>query len=640
MDFFQAQQSARKSTSRLVLLFSLAVLSLIIMTNLLVMLLFGYLATEEGEPLSLNLVSSQFDWQIFFFIGITVCSVIFAGSAYKSMSLRSGGKTIAQALGGRLATHNTHDINEKKLLNVVEEMAIASGTPVPSVYLLEHEHSINAFAAGFKHSDAVIGITRGCIDNLSREELQGVIAHEFSHILNGDMRLNMRLIGVLHGILLMGYIGYYILRSVRGSRKNTLPIIGLGAGLVVIGFGGNFFGNMIKASVSRQREYLADASAVQFTRSKDGIAGALNKISNVGSVLDSPQAPQMSHAYFSTGVSSFVESMFATHPSIKKRIKRISPYFFIKQKVNKQAEKEQQQKPTQGSPSVSSPRDVMSGVVSSAVIAEQMINSIGNVNEQHISHASALISELPETIHHAVHDIDQARAFIYCLVLSPNKEVMYKQLMRLKKNGDQDIIDHVLRLREQVSQLHTRYRLPLIDMVIPTLKQLTQGRYELFKANFSFLILADDKIELFEWVLQKILFNHLDIQFSRSNKRNKYASLKSKQVEINLLLSMLLHTYVKGPSSISKVTELIDSEVGLNNIQLLHKESVELAKLNQTFESLSELEPRLKPKIIKACLLIITQDKLFSIKETEILRAIAALLNCPMPPYLQNKHEP
>ncbi|WNC70858.1 M48 family metallopeptidase [Thalassotalea psychrophila] len=638
MDFFQAQQSARKSTSRLVLLFSLAVFSLIIMTNLLVMLLFGFLATEEGIPLSFELIKIQFDWQVFFFIGVTVCAVIFAGSAYKSMSLGNGGKTIAQALGGRLVTHNTRDLNEKKLLNVVEEMAIASGTPVPAVFLLEHELGINAFAAGFKNSDAVIGVTRGCIDNLAREELQGVVAHEFSHILNGDMRLNMRLIGVLHGILLMGYIGYYILRSVRGSRKNTLPIIGLGAGLVVIGFGGNFFGNMIKASVSRQREFLADASAVQFTRSKDGIASALNKISSVGSVLDSPQAPQMSHAYFSTGVSSFVESMFATHPPIEQRIKRISPYFLINQKVKKQADKERQQKNKQGSSFVTSAKtkDVMSGVVGSVVIAEHMLNSVGSVNDKQISHATALISEIPETVHNAVHDVDQARAFIYCLLLSNEKDVLHKQLIRIKESGDKDIIDHVLRLREQVGQLHTRYRLPLIDMAIPTLKQLSQGRYELFKENFSYLVLADEHIDLFEWALQKILFRHLDSQYSKhNNKRNVYASLKNKKLEINILLSMLLNRYIKNDIDTAKIITLIEEEVGILKIKLFNQESIEIAKLNKTLDSLIELEPKHKQQLLRACLLIITQDKLFSIKEMELLRAISALLDCPMPPHLQ-----
>ncbi|WNC70015.1 M48 family metallopeptidase [Thalassotalea nanhaiensis] len=608
------------------------------MTNILVMLLFGFLAAEDGMPLSLELVKTQFDWQIFFFIGVTVCAVIFAGSAYKSMSLGHGGKAIAEMLGGRLVSHSTSDINEKKLLNVVEEMAIASGTPVPAVFLLEHEYGINAFAAGFKNSDAVIGVTRGCIDDLTRDELQGVVAHEFSHILNGDMRLNMRLIGVLHGILLMGYIGYYILRSVRGSRKNTLPIIGLGAGLVVIGFGGNFFGNLIKASVSRQREYLADASAVQFTRSKDGIANALNKISSVGSVLDSPQAPQMSHAYFSTGVSSFVESMFATHPPIDKRIKRISPYFFINKKVKKQEKKEQQQ--TQKQPASSSAetkaKEVMSAVVGSAVVAERMLNSIGNVNDEQITHATTFISEIPDSIHQAVHDIDQARAFIYCLLLSPDETVLNKQLMRIKESGDKDVIDHVLVLREQVGQLHTRYRLPLIDMAIPTLKQLTQGRYELFKANFSFLVLADDHIDLFEWALQKILFRHLNSQYSKhNNKRNKYASLTEKKLEINILLSMLLNLYIKDENDIPKIITLIEKDVGILNVKLFNQESIEIAKLNKAMDSLVNLEPTHKQTLLRACLLIITQDKLFSIKEMELLRAVSALLDCPMPPHFQ-----
>ena len=312
MDFFQSQDTARRNTTRLIVFFALAVICLIVITNLLVMVLFGFLQTGE-EGVTLEVIAAQFDWEVFFIIGALVTLVILGGSVYKTLALSGGGTTVAESLGGRLISHNTTDLHERKVLNVVEEMAIASGTPVPPVYLMDDEQGINAFAAGYTPSDAVIGVTRGTIAYLSREELQGVIAHEFSHILHGDMRLNIRLIGVLHGILLIGLIGYYILRSVRGgSSKNAGPILGLGLGLLVIGYAGTFFGNLIKASVSRQREFLADASAVQFTRNKQGIAGALKKIGghSYGSVLDTPEAPSMSHAYFSTGVSSFLQSMF------------------------------------------------------------------------------------------------------------------------------------------------------------------------------------------------------------------------------------------------------------------------------------------------------------------------------------------
>src|SRR4030067_331030 len=282
MNFFESEDLVRKNTSLLVVLFVLAVVALIIMTNLLLMLVFGYINSEQlrdGETLI-----RQMDWQTFVAVGAGVSVVVFAGSLYKIVALSAGGKVVAESLGGQLIPRNTQDLNKRKRLNVVEEMAIASGTPAPPVYLLANEPGINAFAAGLSPRDAVIGVTQGAIDHLSREQLQGVIAHEFSHIFNGDMRLNIRLMGALNGILILGILGYYLLYSTsisgrrRGNDKGGAAIMALPVGLMVIGFAGTFFGALIKAAVSRQREYLADASAVQFTRNPDGVAGALERM--------------------------------------------------------------------------------------------------------------------------------------------------------------------------------------------------------------------------------------------------------------------------------------------------------------------------------------------------------------------------
>jgi len=299
MNFFQSQDHARKTTGRLVFFFILAIVSLILLTNILVMFSLGFIDPEalSSDTIPVDFLRDGFNWDMFLAISAGVVLLITMGSLFKMSSLSSGGTAVAEMLGGKLLIDGNSDSNVKKVLNVVEEMAIASGTPVPPVYLLEGENGINAFAAGFKPGDAVIGVTRGCIDKLSREQLQGVIAHEFSHILNGDMRLNIRLIGILHGILLLGLAGYFILRSGshsagrRSSRDGGAGgIIFLGIGLLVIGYAGTFFGNLIKAAVSRQREYLADASAVQFTRNPDSIAGALKRIGGdaTGSIVENP----------------------------------------------------------------------------------------------------------------------------------------------------------------------------------------------------------------------------------------------------------------------------------------------------------------------------------------------------------------
>ena len=338
MNFFEQQDKARRNTKKLILLLVLAVVSLIAITSLFFAFFFYYLESNSTGHLSappaggfwVQLIHSV-PPQTFVWIALGISAVVLAGSIFKYLQLQSGGRAVAQAMGGHPILANTQDLDERKILNVVEEMSIASGTCVPPVYLIE-DSAINAFAAGFKPQDAVIGITRGSIKLLSRTQLQGVIAHEFSHIYHGDMRINMRLIAILHGILLLGLIGEFLLRSntQRRSSKNNGKgaILGFGLGLVIIGYAGTFFGNLIKAAVSRQREFLADASAVQFTRDPEGIAGALKKIGahSMGSHLENAHAAEFSHMYFGQGINTYLELM-ATHPPLDERIKRIQPYW-------------------------------------------------------------------------------------------------------------------------------------------------------------------------------------------------------------------------------------------------------------------------------------------------------------------------
>ena len=633
MDFFQSQETAHRNTTRLVIFFSLAVLSLIVITNLLVMVLFGFLETSE-EAVTLSVIAAQFDWQVFFIIGALVSLVIFGGSAYKTMALSGGGTAVAESLGGRLISQSTTDLHERKALNVVEEMAIASGTPVPPVYLLEDEQGINAFAAGYTPSDAVIGLTRGTIAYLSRDELQGVIAHEFSHILHGDMRLNIRLIGILHGILLIGLIGYYILRSVRGrSNKNAGPILGLGLGLLVIGYTGTFFGNLIKASVSRQREFLADASAVQFTRNNDGIAGALKKIGGYapGSVLETPEAPSMSHAYFSTGVSSFMQSMFATHPPLDVRIKRVDPqwdgvFVPVTREVTEDEPTAEQTRPAS--------RTGAMKTAATVVIASQMLDNVGQTSPEQLDYAVALLKDTPEIIRDAVHEPYGARAVIYCLVISKQLDIQTRQLQQLREFGDAGIFELVSTLLEAVKTLDIKFRLPLIDMALPSLRQLSGEQYQGFKNNLLFLMQADNRIDLFEWSLQKILFHHLDPEFDRPGaKVAKFGSLKAVKEHIDILMSMLVYACVQDKSEIKVAFANAEKELGLNKLVLLSREQINIDSLGVAVDNLALLKPLIKPRLLKACLAVITHDQEYSPNEMELMRAIAAVLDCPLPPY-------
>ncbi|MGD8783599.1 MAG: M48 family metallopeptidase [Thioalkalispiraceae bacterium] len=630
MDFFQHQDAARRNTTRLVFFFVLAVLGLIVITNLLVMVLFGFLETSE-QGLTLAAIAAQFDWQVFFVISVVVLLVILGGSTFKMMALSGGGTVVAESLGGRLISQNTTDLHERKVLNVVEEMAIASGTPVPPVYLLEHEEGINAFAAGYTPSDAVIGVTRGTIAYLSRDELQGVIAHEFSHILHGDMRLNIRLIGILHGILLIGLIGYFILRSVRGSSKNAGPIIGLGLGLLIIGYTGTFFGNLIKASVSRQREFLADASAVQFTRSKQGIAGALKKIGGYahGSELEVARAAEMSHAFFSKGISSFFMSVFATHPPLDVRITRIEPQWDGEFPVVTHEVEETDQEAVKPE----AKKEAMKGAVTSVIVGSQILDSVGQTGPEQLAYATTLLKGIPENVRAAVHEPYGARAVIYSLVIGQQADIREKQLQQLRTFGDTGIYELTSKLVKAVAELDISYRLPLIDMALPALRQLSAAQYDLFKNNLRFIVRIDNRIEIFEWVLQKILFHHLDKEFGRPGKKNaKYGALNPLKQDINVLLSMLVYACVTEDNQVKAVFNAAEKELGLNNLVLVSRQQITIDKLDASVEKLALLKPLLKPRLLKACLALITYDQEYSASEMELMRAIADTLDCPLPP--------
>jgi len=634
MNFFQSQDHARKQTSLLVLFFSLAVISLVVLTNLLVMFLFGYIDSQNLDAAAPQLA---FDWQIFLSVGAVVIAVILLGSLYKISSLSKGGDAVAEMLGGQRIVDGSGDLDKQKVLNIVEEMAIASGTPVPPVYLLDEE-GINAFAAGFTPSDAVIGVTRGCIQQLNRAQLQGVIAHEFSHILNGDMRLNIRLMGILHGILIIGLIGYFLLRSAsysrysRSSRNNGGgAILGLGLGLVVIGFTGTFFGNWIKAAVSRQREYLADASAVQFTRNNLGIANALKRIggSAAGSAIENPAGAQISHALFAQGISGLFSSMFATHPPLEKRIQRLDPNWDGNFNVSATETSET----TSGSQERVHSQSTAEHLISSLGGAGFAINQVGQVDSEVLQQAQALLKEIPPHLRNATHEPHGARAVMYFLLLNDNNEIRQTQLNYLQAESDDGVFEVLESLARETKQVDTNYRLSLIDISLPALRQLSAQQYQRFKRNIKKLVEIDKKISLFEWSLQKILFQHLDAVFIKiPPQRVKYKSLNQLTDACSLLLSMLIYAGKEKQINEENVIQQAKKELGNTKARLLPVTEISLPALNTALDKLNQLTPLLKPQLLKACVICIRSDQNFSAIEAELFRAIADTLDCPMPP--------
>ena len=645
MNFFESQDRVRKNTLQLVFLFTLAVVTLVIMTNLLVMIVFGYINSEQMQDGRTLL--QQMDWQTFAAVSAGVGVVVLAGSLYKIMALSAGGKTVAEALGGKLIPQNTDDLKQRKLLNVVEEMAIASGTPAPPVYLLADEPGINAFAAGFSPRDAVIGVTQGTIDHLSRDQLQGVIAHEFSHIFNGDMRLNIRLMGVLNGILIIGIIGYYILYSTafsrrgRSSGKGAGGIMALGIGLMVIGFAGSFFGGLIKAAVSRQREYLADASAVQFTRNPDGIAGALKRIGGLefGSKVENPGAPEVSHAFFAQGISGFMQSLSATHPSLAKRILRIDPHwdgkFDSSDKIDSPRDEEEADKKEPMTREELAKK--VATVVTGAAMADvaNAIDQIGNPKQETINYARSLISELPMVIKEAAREPYGARAVIYSLVLDPGQEVRGRQLKHLQEYADPDVFVLTHKLIPEMDGLDIKYRLPLIDIVIPALKQLSINQYKSFREILIVLIEMDSRVNLMEWSLQKILFNHLDGQFFKlAHTKTRYSHPRQLKKEIGLILSVLAYAGHQDQNDIEEAFSAATKTLKFSRLQLVVKNEISLSDLDRTLQKLVQLKPLAKQQLLKACAASVLHDQKISPVEVELLRAFSDVLDCPMPPII------
>jgi Zn-dependent protease with chaperone function len=643
MDFFESQDSARRKTVILTLYLILAVLFLII--GVYTAIIFAWIVSGES-------VIGVWHPVVFIWVAIGVILIVLLGSAFKTSSLSKGGRSVAEMLGGVPVDPNTNDPDQRRLLNVVEEMAIASGIPVPSVYLLGKEEGINAFAAGFTPGNAVIAVTQGCVKGLTRDELQGVIAHEFSHILNGDMRLNLRLIGIIAGILVIGVIGRVIVRGTSsGGRSRSSGKKGGGAGVIIImgliimavGYIGFFFGKLIKSAVSRQREFLADASAVQFTRNPSGIAGALKKIAShlTGSRIQDVHADEASHLFFGNGLAKPFMNLLATHPPIGERIRRIDSSYAQDdgKRIWKEPALDQKSQAT-GISSFSQLGSQVSGLPTQVSLSPERLSSIaGSPQLEHLDFATQLVSDLPPMVAEAAREPFGARAVIYCLLLNREEGVRKTQLERLTEKADSAVIRMTRLLVPIIDTIRTEYRLALVDLVIPAIKLLSPSQYEDFRENVKQLVEADRKINLFEYTLQHILIRHLDPVFKRMPPPPvKYHMIDQVQVECFILLSILAW---RGNTEGSIAEEsfrrgIAELEIG-GKPAILAKDKCGLNALDSSLNRLAAASPQVKKKVLKACISCITADSIITVGESEILRAIADSLDCPIPPIILGK---
>lgn len=641
MNFFEQQDRARRNSGRLVILMILAVIGLIALTSIALVLVWQFFGGASTGAAPVN------RWELIGMVSVLVVSVVLIGSFYKQVQLSRGGKVVAQRLGGRLINLDPQGLAERRLLNVVEEMALASGTAVPPVYVLEDD-AINAFAAGLTPQDAVIGITRGALATLSREELQGVIAHEFSHIFHGDMRLNTRLVSVLHGILLLGLIGGFLLRSMSRTRVRSssnrngggaiAAVMGIGLTLFVVGYAGTFFGNLIKAAVSRQREFLADASAVQFTRNPGGIAGALKKIGGhvAGSKLQAANAAEFSHMYFGEGVSVAMDGLMATHPPLGDRIRRIEPRWDGSFPAVMIEDSEGGLHAQQPLPDAAAAWAEQAGVLGMAAgsfgsaAAEQAIAAIGTPGQSHLQHARSALQRLPQALRDAAHSCVEAQALMLGLLLDADEQARQHQLSLLRPQLDLALNSALDQHMSALLELSADLRLPLLELSIPALKQLENAEQLSLRRNLAALILADRHVSLMEWSLLRIIERNLSGPRPIDGRHHLVELAQESQV----LLSALAHAGHADPNEAAAAFAAACAALPFAELQLLATEVADLKAMDEAIKRLNRLWPLQKPQLLKAMLACVAHDGRIEPAEAELMRAVADSLDCPMPPLL------
>jgi len=648
MNFFQSQDDARRKTRSLILMFMLAVIAIVAAVNLVITALIINVG-DDAEAATLP----DFNWimnnlPLVASISLATIGFISLSSLYKIASLSSGGGKVARSLGGTLITAESKDPLRRRLYNVVEEMAIASGIPMPEVYVLEQESAINAFAAGFTTGDAAVTVTRGTLETLTRDELQGVIGHEFSHILNGDMRLNTRLMGFLFGILVIGLIGRAVLNSARygnirsdNSRRDGAAAIYLaGLGLFLIGYIGVFFGQLIKAAVSRQREFLADASAVQFTRQTQGIAGALKKIAAAqqGSELQRVDAEEVSHMLFATGAS--FSSLLATHPPLVQRIKALEPNF-EESEIDRLAgqmlgQTQNGSEAIEGSSSTAgfAPQHF---VVTPATVTE----TVGMPDEGHIQLASTLRQLIPENLYRAAHSGTDALPLVLALLLDANEAVRRIQLDLIAEQLGGTTVMAAETLQLEIQKSGPEFRLPLLQIAFPLIKNRPLEQLERIADLVQRLIEVDGVVDTFEFALSRVLKTHLN---DAAHPQHRHGNLRLTQLPeaVGALFSVMAKqghteadaTYQKGMECLGRheqrIKMLIDTKQWPDYEPPQDWVSATDAALNQ-LDGLQVLD---KQALVSALVLTLSHDGKVSPHEAELLRAICATLHCPLPPFV------
>jgi len=637
MDFFTQQERARRATRTLVVLFLLAV-ALIVLAVTMVVAVGLRLYADSYAPQSAINGESFLVWALDngpLLAGVAALTALFISlaSLYRTATLSRGGAQVARMLGATEVTGETQDPLRQRLLNVVEEMAIASGIPVPDIFVLEEEQGINAFAAGLTPADAAVAVTRGALEKLNRAELQGVIAHEFSHILNGDMRLNLRLMGLSFGILILALMGRWVLHSMHFTRRGRsnggiAAAAGLGLSLVIIGYIGLFFGRLIKAGVSRQREMLADASAVQFTRDSSGLADALKKIGGYTGNLTARNSEEIAHMLFSRGSSAF-SGWFATHPPLDERIQALEPGF------------------TPGDyPEIHATFSVADEA--RADIAVQSLAGGGTVAETSIldtaGHsaphevAEGLRVAIPAEIYHAAHSRELSLLLILALAIADEDEIRSRQQELLEQQLGSSRSGLCLRLHDELGDMDEKLKLPVLELAMPALKQRPAEQLEFLSDLLARLTKINSEERLFDYVLLRLLESYLwDLPNSGLMPPKASRSLSTSAALVTLLRCVAAYGHQSSAEALAAFKAAVAS-ISKRGTRIPEPDfepladARNLAELDAALARLASLRPRVRGRVLEAVLVCIRHDHRVELAEHELFRAIAATLGAPVPP--------
>lgn len=631
MNFFEYQDQARRQSRWLIFLFILAVITIVVVIDLAMLIAFGIMDTEQ-QQFVFSMQSLQANLPTLLGGALVTASVIVVASLFKTAMLRSGGGRVARELGGTLVEADARDPLRRRLYNVVEEIALASGIAVPEIYVLEQESGINAFAAGFTPADAAVAVTRGALEKLSRSELQGVIAHEFSHIFNGDMRLNIRLMGALFGILMLSLIGRRFLHGSlymgRSKNNNGGAIMLLAVAVMLVGYIGLFFGRWIKSAVSRQREYLADASAVQFTRDPDGIAGALKKISvySDASYLN-VETEEVSHMLFGDGERT---KMFSTHPPLNERILRIDKSFKPEDLVQlaKNIHRDGQVEAELAAKEQQSRKSGKSGMFD----ADTLVDQIGHPDFSRILMAAALAASIPEQISKAAHSSQWATEVLFYSLMDNDSEIREQQLLIVAQNMGGDSEGRVRGLLNAAPELAREQRLPLLEISIPELKRRPPDYVSKVLTTVTALNGADGQTDVFEYLMAKIVSQHLwesmNPQKVRLSGKKSLNKVTDKALDVIAVLASHGHD---SSAEVQSAYQAGSDVLGADATVPMPITEDWADTLDKALPELDQLKPAGKEKLVKALIATVMADNKIAVSEMELLRVVCSVIHVPLP---------